>query len=71
MFSSTLRDHSEGEKRPEAVFSTNDRQQMPPGGADHPDGGLLGRRPDREARLRSHQDLHGKTQQVCPTCFFL
>lgn len=58
------RGRTEGEKRSEAVLSADDRQQMPLGGADHPDGRLLGRGPSGEARLRPHQDLHGQTQQV-------
>ncbi len=58
------RDRTEGEERSEAVLSADHRQQVPLGGADHPDGGLLGRGPHREAWLRPHQDLRGQTQQV-------
>lgn len=65
------RDRTEGEERSEAVLSADHRQQMPLGGADHPHGGLLGRGPRREARLRPHQDLRGQTQQVrLVLCFF-
>lgn len=58
------RDRAESEERSEAILSAHDGQQMSLGGADHPDGGLLGRRPRRETRLRPHQDLHGQAQQV-------
>lgn len=61
------RDHTEGEERSETVLPADDGQQMPLGGADHPDGGLLGRGPCREARLWPHQDLRCQTQQVSPT----
>lgn len=63
------RDRAEGAERSEAVFPADDGQQVSLGGADHPDGGLLGRGPRREARLRPHQDLHGQTQQVRPPRF--
>ncbi len=43
------RDRTEGEERSEAVLPADHRQQVPLGGADHPDGGLLGRGPHREA----------------------
>lgn len=58
------RDHTEGEERSEAVLPTNHRHQMPLGGAHHPDGGLLGRGPRGEARLRPRQDICGQAQQV-------
>lgn len=58
------RDHTEGEERSEALLSANHRHQMPLGGAHHPDGGLLGRGPRREARLRPRQDICGQAQQV-------
>lgn len=66
------RDRAEGEKRAEAVLQADHWHQVSLGGADHPDGRLLGRGPCREARLRPHQDLCGQTQQVrlCPCVFF-
>lgn len=48
------RDYTEGEERSEALLSAHHRQQMPLRRADHPDGGLLGRGPRREAWLWPH-----------------
>lgn len=58
------RDRAEGEKWAEAVLQADHWHQVSLGGADHPDGRLLGRGPCWEARLRPHQDLCGQTQQV-------
>lgn len=58
------RDCTEGEKWSEAILSADNRQQMPLRGVDHPNGGMLGWGPCREAWLWPHQDLHGQTKQV-------
>lgn len=43
---------------------------MPLRRADHPNGGLLGRGPRREAWFWPHQDICGQAQQVSPALYF-
>lgn len=59
--SDPCRDYPEGEERSEALLPAHHRQQMPLRRVDHPDGGLLGRGPRRQAGLWPHQDLCGQT----------